>query len=197
MRLLKSVYCQEKWTHCKTKRLSKAGLGVNSHFFLTFWNKWICKDILETAGISQWKYVFLKPTFVLHYYMPGRCLTSFFSFKSPNNSIKLILLLPFYGWGDWGTNRLRNLCKVTQVVSETLCAQTRKSGFRILTTKVLCSKRASQRMWICLFPSPQFHSTPRFSPAALDLWQSAHVIWLIWDYVSEDENWEYGTVEVS
>lgn len=41
------------------------------------------------------------------------------------------------------------------------------------------------------------HSTPRFSPAALDLWWVTHVVWLIWDSVSEDENWACRTMQGS
>lgn len=73
--------------------------------------------------------------------------------------------------------------------SETACVQTRMSGFRVLITKINAVKRHPREREVSIsFASPQFHSTPRFSPAALDLWQSAHVVWLLGDYVSEDEN---------
>lgn len=136
--------------------------------------------------------------FVWHVLWARHCsghLTSLYSFNPRNNSIQLPLLFPPISQMRRLKHRLvRSLCKLTQVGRQPVfkpgCLASEFSQLRWMQLKGTPEVSISSA-------SPQFHSIPRISPAALAVWRSAHVVWLFGDYVSEDENWECRTMEVS
>lgn len=124
----------------------------------------------------------------------------FQAFNPQANSIVLIpLLSQFYRQRDRSRNWLYNLLKVTQIEVIWPCFTPRILASELSWLTLHAVKGFLETCIFCLLPpSLQFLHTPRFSPAVLDLkCVGAHMVWLLWDGVSEDVSWESRTLGVS